>query len=259
MTGIFDSHAHYDDPAFDADRDALLQSLPQKGVGTVLNCGADLATSRQSVRLAENFDFVYAAVGIHPEAAASYDESARQQLRELAVRKKVVAIGEIGLDYHYENTDKAAQHKAFTGQMALAEELGLPIIIHSRDAIADTLDCLGQYRGKGVFHCYSESAEIARRLIAADFYFGFGGVLTFKNARRAVESAALVPTDRLLIETDCPYMAPTPLRGQRNDSSLLHYVVAKLAEIRQLSPEEITAITRKNAERLFGISQIGDR
>lgn len=253
MEGIFDSHAHYDDHRFDGDRDALLNSLKAKGVGTVLNCGADLEGCRASIALAQQYDFIYAAVGIHPSDADTCDAAAVDALREMTGHAKVVAIGEIGLDYHYLDCDKAQQRLAFLEQMKLAEELGLPIIVHTRDAIADTIACMKDYCGTGVFHCFSETAEVARQLLKKDFYFGFGGVLTFRNARKAVESVQLIPLERLLIETDCPYMAPEPYRGQRNDSSLLTWVVQRMAAIKEVSPEEVIRVTRCNAERLFGI------
>lgn len=253
LGGIFDTHAHYDDAAFDADRDALLSALPAQGVGTVLNCGTNPQSCEQSVALARRHPHVFAAVGIHPSDADSFGENVLAALLSDADRQKIVAVGEIGLDYHYPDTDRELQKKIFLRQLGLAREAGLPVIIHCRDAVGDTLDCLRQYEGTGVFHCFSETPEVARQLLKKDFYFGFGGVITFRNARKAVEAVQVIPTERLLLETDCPYMAPEPFRGTRNDSTRLKWVAQRLAELKGVSAEEMIRITRANAERLFKI------
>lgn len=253
MEGIFDSHAHYDDPRFDADRAVVLEGLPQRGVSLVMNVGADLESSAASTRLAGEYSFVYAAVGIHPQSAQEATPAALDALEVLCRQPKVRAIGEIGLDYHYLPADKALQQKAFEQQLALAGALHMPVIIHSRDAHQPTLDTLRRFCPRGVVHCFSGSAELARQLVALGLYIGFTGVVTFHNARRALEAAAAVPPDRLLIETDCPYMAPAPFRGQRCDSGMLPQVVQALAAVRGVPPQKLADQTRQNACALYGI------
>ena len=251
---LFDTHAHYDDERFDADRDALLASMPERNVGLIVNPGCDLPTSRMAVALAEKFDFVYAAVGIHPENCGDFVPEQIDALRNLAKNPRVVAIGEIGLDYYWaENPPKERQMELFRQQVLLAKELGLPVIIHDREAHADTLALLRELHPAGVLHCFSGSVEMAKEVAALGMYLGFTGAITFKNARKAPQAAAVVPDDRLLIETDCPYMAPEPYRGKRCDSSMLPRVAERLAEIRGVTPEEIIASTCRNAKRLFGI------
>ena len=254
MEGIFDSHAHYDDSRFDEDREALLSRIHAEGVEYIMTIGADLPTSQAAVTLAQRHDFIYCAVGIHPEQAGEAPADYLAQLKSLAAEGRCRAIGEIGLDYYWaENPPKEVQKCFFEEQLLLARELELPVIIHDREAHADTLALLQKYRPHGVVHCFSGSAEMARQVTAMGMYVGFTGAITFKNARKAPEAAMAVPDDLLLIETDCPYMAPEPYRGRRCDSSMLPRVAERLAEIRGTTPEEILRLTRQNAMRLFGI------
>ena len=252
---IFDTHAHLDDRAFDTDRAALLSQLPGLGLALVMNPGCSLASSRAAAALAENYDYVYAAVGSHPDAADEVTEDVLEQYRQLARQcPKVRAIGEIGLDYHYEDIPREVQQRAFRAQMALARELELPVIVHEREAHEDGMRIVEEFpQVTGVFHCYSGSLEMAKVLIRRGWYIGFGGVLTFKNARKAVEAASQIPLDRLVLETDCPYMSPEPFRGQRNDPGRLHLVAERLAQLRGLSAEEIENITLENGKRLYRI------
>lgn len=250
----FDSHAHLDDRRFDEDREQIFAELPARGVGLIMNIGCDLESSLQSVALAHRYPFVYAAVGSHPDDAAQVDEARLALYRQLCFDEKVKAIGEIGLDYHYEDPTRDVQLPAFRKQLELARELGLPVIVHEREAHADGMELIRQFpEVTGVFHCYSGSLEQAKELVKRGWYIGFTGVITFKNARKAVEVAEWLPLDRILIETDCPYMAPEPHRGRRNDSRLVPLVAAKLAEIKGLSLEEMGEITTENARRLFRI------
>lgn len=253
LTGIFDSHAHYDDPAFDPDREELLAALPGKGVETVLTIGADLETSRAAVDLAERWPFLWAAVGVHPHGAGGLPGDWLGRLEALAASPRVRAIGEIGCDYHYDLQWKEAQKAAFAAQLELAARLGLPVIIHDREAHGDTMELLRRYRPAGVVHCFSGSAEMAREVVSLGMYVGFTGVVTFKNARRALEAAAAVPLERILVETDCPYMAPEPFRGKRCDSSLLPYTIARLAEVKGVDPQALADAAAQNARRLFGV------
>ena len=251
---LFDTHAHYDDEAFDTDRDALLTALPQRGVGLILNPGCDVESSRKAAAYAAAYPHVYAAVGIHPENCGGCTADDLAAIRALAQQPKVVAIGEIGLDYHYEDVPRAQQRVAFEKQLSLAEELDLPVIVHEREAHGDAMDILRAHpRATGVFHCFSGSPEMALWLVERGWYIGFTGVVTFKNARRAVEAVQALPLDRILIETDCPYMAPEPYRGRRNDSRYVPLVAAKIAALRGLTPEEAGALTAANARRLFRI------
>ena len=252
---LFDTHAHMDADAFDADREDLIASLPGQGIGLVMNPGCDYPSSLEAIRLAEKYDFVYAAVGSHPDACDLVDEEMIQSYMELCkLHPKVKAIGEIGLDYHYEDIPREIQQKAFRLQMALAAELDLPVIVHERDAHADGLAIVDEFPTvKGVFHCYSGSLEMAKELIRRGWYIGFTGVLTFKNARKAIEVASSIPLDRLVLETDCPYMAPEPFRGKRNDPGKLYRMAEKLAQLRGLSPEEIRRITTENGKKLYRI------
>ena len=252
---IFDTHAHLDDRAFDTDRAALLSQLPGLGLSLVMNPGCSLASSRAAAALAENYDYVYAAVGSHPDAADEVTEDVLEQYRQLARQcPKVRAIGEIGLDYHYEDIPREVQQRAFRAQMALARELELPVIVHEREAHEDGMRIVEEFpQVTGVFHCYSGSLEMAKVLIRRGWYIGFGGVLTFKNARKAVEAASQIPLDRLVLETDCPYMSPEPFRGRRNDPGRLHLVAERLAQLRGLSAEEIENITLENGKRLYRI------
>ena len=250
---LFDTHAHLDDRAFDVDRETLLTQLPTEGVGLVMNPGCSRASSLAAIDLAKKYDYIYAAVGSHPDAADEINEAVLQQYRALCLENpKVKAIGEIGLDYHYEDIPRDVQKKAFRAQMALAQELGLPVIVHEREAHEDGMKIVEEFPGvSGVFHCYSGSLEMAKWLIARGWYIGFGGVLTFKNARKALEVAGSIPIERIVLETDCPYMAPEPFRGRRNDPGKLYRVAEKLAELRGLTVAEIQAITTENGKTLY--------
>ena len=251
---LFDTHAHLNDPVFDEDRDALISGLPQAGLSLVMNPGCSLENSRQAIAIAENYPFVYAAVGTHPDTADEVDESVIEEYRRLCRHEKVKAIGEIGLDYYYEDIHREIQQKAFRMQMELAREVNLPVIIHQRDACEDTLQIIRDYPDvTGVFHCFSASAEVARQLVKKGWYIGFTGVLTFKNARKAVETAQAIPLDRIVLETDCPFMAPEPFRGKRNHPGYLYRMAEQLAQIRGISPEEAAAITLENGKRLYRI------
>ena len=252
---LFDTHAHLDDRAFDEDRAELLAALPEQGLALVMNPGCSLASSRSAVALANAHDYIYAAVGSHPDVADEVNEEVLEEYRTLCKQNpKVRAIGEIGLDYYYEDIPRETQLKAFRMQMELARELDLPVIVHERDAHEDGMNVVRAFPDvKGVFHCYSGSAEMARQLVNLGWYIGFTGVLTFKNARKAVEVAASIPLDRIVLETDCPYMAPVPFRGKRNDPGKLCHMAEKLAEIRGLSVEEVQRITTENGKRLYRI------
>lgn len=252
---LFDTHAHYDDGRFDGDREALLARMPEKNVGLIVNPGCDLPSSRTAVALAEKFEFVYAAVGIHPENCGDFEPGMIDDLRELAKAPKVVAIGEIGLDYYWaENPPKDLQQEVLRRQLKLAEELDLPVIIHDRDAHADTLAIVREFpRVRGVFHCFAGSTEMARELIKMGWMLSFNGAATFKNAKKAPEVIAAVPLEKLMIETDAPYLTPVPHRGERNDSSYVRFVAEKIAQIKGLTPEEVEKATWKNGRAFFGV------
>lgn len=253
---IFDSHAHYDDEAFHEDREALLSSMKENGIGYIVNVGASMESTKSSVELAEKYDFIYASAGVHPSEVEELSEVDIQRLKEYSELNKVVAIGEIGLDYHYPEPEKDIQEKWFRRQLDLAQEAGLPVIIHSREAARNTFEILKEYNGRlngGIIHCFSYSPELAEEYLKMGYYIGIGGVLTFKNAKKLKEVAEIVPMDRIVIETDCPYLSPEPHRGSRNNSVNLKYVVSELAEIKGLSDEEIIDITCKNAMKLYGI------
>ena len=250
----FDTHAHYDDEAFDLDRHELISSLPQQGVSLVLNPGCNMASSKNVVDLAEKYPHVYAAVGVHPHDADEMDESSIDALRSLASSKKVMAIGEIGLDYHYDFSPRDIQRKWFYEQMCLAKELGLPVIIHEREACEDCLNIVTQFPDVlGVYHCYSGSWETAKTILKQGWYISFTGAITFKNARKSHEVIANMPLDRIMIETDSPYLAPVPMRGKRNSSVNLPYIAAKIGELRSMPAEEVAALTMENGKRFFGI------
>lgn len=253
---IFDTHAHYDDEQFQEDRETLLASLPAHGVGLVLNPGITVETSRMAVEMARRYDHVYAAVGIHPEECADFRPEQIEELRALAQEEKVVAIGEIGLDYYWEdNAPRELQKKVLRAQLALALELDLPVIIHDREAHADTLAIVKEFPGlRGEFHCYSGSAEMARELLDMGWYLGFDGPITFKNNKKAPAVVAAVPLERMLLETDAPYLTPAPYRGKRNDSTYVHLVAEKIAEWKGLTPAEVEQATWDNGKRFFGIS-----
>ena len=253
---LFDTHAHYDSRQFDADRDEVLAALPGRGVELVLNPGCDLPSSRTAVALAERYPHVYAAVGVHPEDCAGWEDGCLQELRQLAAHPKVRAIGEIGLDYYWkENPPREVQQHVFRCQMELARSLRLPVIVHDRDAHGDCLDMVRACpEVTGVFHCFSGSAQMARELVDRGWMISFTGVLTYPNARRAVEAAQAVPLEHIMVETDSPYMAPVPCRGKRCDSSLVAYTCRRLAEIKGISPEACARITLANGKRFFSIS-----
>lgn len=252
---LFDTHTHLDDRRFDGDRDALLRSLPEQGVALLMNPGCDLSSSRAAVALAQAHPWIYAAVGSHPDDADHVDAALLGQYRALAQScPKVRAIGEIGLDYHYEDVPRARQMDAFRRQMELAGQLGLPVIVHEREAHEDGCRILEEFpEVQGVFHCYSGSAEMAKWLTARGWYIGFTGVITFRNARKAVETAQAIALDRIVIETDCPYMAPEPFRGRRNDPGYVYRMAQRLAELRGLPEEEMARITLENGCRLYRI------
>lgn len=259
---IFDTHAHYDDKAFAEDRSKLLLSMQENNVGKIVDVGADMASTKEAVELAYNYDFIYAAVGVHPSEVEEMSEHDIETLRKYIIDdsaredKKIVAIGEIGLDYHWEEPSRTLQKEWFAKQLELAQELEMPIIIHSRDAAEDTYEILKVYAEhglKGVMHCYSYSVEMAKKYVDMGLYIGIGGVLTFKNAKKLKEVAAEIPLEKIVLETDCPYMAPEPHRGKRNDSTYIKYVVKVLAEIKGVSEEEVERVTFENACKLYGI------
>lgn len=249
--GIFDTHAHYMKEDFGEGLDTLLAELPSKNVGRVLAIGCDLPSSMEEIALAERYNYIYAAAGIHPEHAAGLPEDWESELKKMLAHKKVVALGEIGLDYHYPEPPRDIQQDVFVKQLEIAGRLDMPVVIHSRDASADTLEILKRYKPRGVLHCFSGSAETAREVVKLGMYIGFTGVLTFKNSKKAWAACAETPIDRLLLETDCPYMAPVPHRGERSDSSMIAFTAAKMAEIKGVSTEEMIDIARRNGERLF--------
>ena len=250
----FDSHTHLTEDCFAQDFDAILENMKAASVTGMMEIGFDLPSSERAVQLAERFDWVHAAVGSHPDDAEQVDEARIAVYRELCKNPRVKAIGEIGLDYHYEEPGREIQKRAFRLQLALAQELSMPVVIHEREAHEDGLRILAEFPTlRGVFHCFSGSYEMAKELIKRGWYIGFTGVVTFKNARKAVEVAQNIPLDRVLIETDCPYMAPEPFRGRRCDPSLVPYVAKKIAELRGLSAEEVAATTAENAKRCFRI------
>ena len=250
----FDSHAHLDDKCFQPDFDAILARMRENGVTGMMNIGCDLPSSERSVALAEQYDWIWAAVGSHPDDADHVDEARIERYRALCQSPRVRAIGEIGLDYHYEDVPREVQKRAFRMQMALARELSLPVVVHEREAHEDGLRIVDEFpEVKGVFHCYSGSVEMARELLALGWYLGFDGPVTYKNARKTVEVAEMVPLDRILIETESPYMSPVPLRGKRNDSRNVFYIAEKLAQIKGMTTEEMARLTMENGKSLFGI------
>ena len=252
---LFDTHAHYDDERFDSDRDAVLSALPGAGVGLVVNPGCALAASRAAIDLAVRFPHVYAAVGLHPEDCGDFAPEQMELLRAMAGEPKVVAIGEVGLDYYWkENPPAQRQKDVLYRQMELAGELGLPVIFHDRDAHADSLRAVKDFPGvRGVFHCYSGSVEDAETLLAAGWLLSFNGAATFRNARKAPEVIRAVPLEKLMIETDAPYLAPEPHRGERNDSRFVHLVAEEIAEIKGLTPRQVEDATWETGRRFFGI------
>lgn len=254
MKNIFDSHAHYTDKAFNDDRKILLDSLKESGICGVINCGADLESSQKSLELSEKYEYMYFSCGIHPEEVNNLPNNYIELIKNMTKHKKCVAIGEIGLDYYWRQDNKEKQKEVFKEQILLAKELNLPVIIHSRDAHNDTLEILKETNPKGVLHCFSGSVETAKEVLKLGLYIGFGGALTFKNARKAVEVMEMLPLERLLLETDCPYMAPVPMRGKRNDSTLIPYVAEKISEIKNIPAQEIIDIATENTKSLFKIN-----
>ena len=248
---IFDTHCHYEDERFDPIRDELFREMHQNGVCGIVTCGCDQNSSKAAIKMAEDYDFVYAAVGIHPGSIDS--GTTPEQIRELAQHPKCVAIGEIGLDYYWVSDNKEKQIEIFEKQIAIAKELNLPIIIHDRDAHGDTLEILKKHKPKGVVHCYSGSVEMAEELIKLGLYIGVGGVITFKNAKKLPDVVKMIPDELLLVETDCPYLAPEPYRGKLCHSGLIKYTAEKIAEIRGTTSEEILNLTAKNAKFLFNV------
>lgn len=254
---IFESHAHYDDEAFDEDRDTLLSSLPENGIDMVVNVGASLQSCRATIELMEKYPFIYGAIGVHPSETGELEEEGFNWLKESCGIEKVVAVGEIGLDYHYEEPEKPIQKKWFERQLELAREVRLPVIIHSREAAKDTLDIMKNLHAEemgGVVHCYSYTKEIAKEYLDMGFYFGIGGVITFSNAKKLKEAVEYIPTDRILMETDSPYLAPEPNRGRRNSSLNIPYIAEAIAALKGISYEEVLTVTHRNAEELFRIS-----
>lgn len=254
MTPIFDTHAHYDDEAFDEDRDALLTELPENGIARVVNVGASLASCGRTIEIMNRYDYIYGAIGVHPSETAELNDEAFEWLRQQCQLEKCVAVGEIGLDYYWDEPDRELQKEWFRRQLNLARELAKPVIIHSRDAAKDTVDLMTEEHAEeigGVIHCYSYTKETAEVFLKMGFYFGIGGVLTFKNAKKLKEAVAYIPLDRIVLETDCPYLAPEPNRGKRNSSLNIPYVVKALAEIKGVEEETVRKAAWENAHKLY--------
>ena len=255
---LFDTHAHYDDEQFDGDRDTLLASMIQNGIALIVNASSTLESSKKGLELAEKYPFIYAAVGVHPHDANAMDDTTVAALETLLRQPKAVAVGEIGLDYHYDHSPRDIQQKRFREQLELAESVNLPVVIHEREASKDVLDIIGDFpRVHGVFHCFSGSWETAKILLDKGWYLSFTGVVTFKNARRSHEVILKMPRDRLMIETDCPYLAPEPMRGRRNSSLNLRYTAEKVGALLGISGEEAGLLTMENGKRFFGIQTAG--
>lgn len=254
LDGIFDTHAHYDDPAFDDDREALLDRLFADGLAGVVNAASDLDGAQAGLALAARYDRLWVAAGIHPGEAGAAPADALARLRVLLTHPRVVAVGEIGLDYHYDHVSREVQLALFEAQLRLAVECHLPVVVHDREAHADTLRLLSAVRPRGVVHCFSGSVETMREVVALGMYIGLGGVTTFASAKKTADVAAAVPLDRLVLETDAPYLAPAPCRGQRNDSSLLVHTAARIAGLRGMEPAALIAATTANARRLYGMA-----
>lgn len=259
---IFESHAHYDDEAFDIDREELLGSFAANGIGTVVNVGASLSSCRTTIDLTKKYPFIYGAIGVHPSETQELTPEGMAWLRECCAFPKIVAVGEIGLDYYWKEPDPEIQKKWFREQLALAREVKLPLIIHSRDAAKDTLDIMKERNAGdigGVIHCFSYTKEIAREYLDMGFFFGIGGVITFKNAKKLKEAVEEIPLDRILLETDSPYLAPEPNRGHRNSSLNLPYVAEAIAQIKGVTAEEVIAAAERNARSLFHIEETAER
>ena len=254
---IFDTHAHYDDEQFDNDREILLQSMAGQGIGYMVNVGASMKSSAASVKLSEKYSFIYASVGVHPNETGELKKDSLQELKTMALKDKSVAIGEIGLDYHYMEPDEKTQKYWFEAQLDLAVELQMPVIIHSRDSAKDTMDIMKKYTDRlsgGVIHCYSDSRELALEYAAMGYYIGVGGVLTFNNGKKLAEAVTALPLNQIVLETDCPYLSPEPFRGKRNDSSRIHYVAERMAELLGRQKEDIVRITCENALKMYQLS-----
>ncbi|MCQ2538952.1 MAG: TatD family hydrolase [Acetatifactor sp.] len=254
MTAIFDTHAHYDDKAFDEDREALIASLPENGIAKVVNIGASLASCKRTLELAEKYDFFLAAIGVHPSDTGELNDGNFEELKKMCLHEKCVAVGEIGLDYYWDEPERSIQKEWFVRQINLARELGKPMVIHSRDAAQDTIEIMKAEKSEeigGVIHCYSYTKETARTFLDMGFYFGIGGVLTFNNAKKLKEAAEYIPMDRIVLETDCPYLAPVPYRGKRNCSLYLPNVVETLAQIKGIEEETVRKLAWENAHKLY--------
>lgn len=253
---IFDTHAHYDDSVYDNDREELFQTMCSEGVGIITNIGADIESTKRAIKLSESYDFIYAVAGVHPSEVYSLEEEDIDFLRRATKSPKVVAIGEIGLDYHYEDTVREIQKKWFVCQLELAKETKLPVVIHSRDAAQDTLDIMKAEHAEesgGVIHCFSYGWDMAKIYLDMGFYLGIGGVVTFKNAKKLKEIVQKAPMERLVLETDAPYLAPEPYRGKRNASHYLKYVAEEIASLRDMTAEEVIRVTEENGRRMYGI------
>ena len=251
---IFDTHAHYTDGHYDEDRDELLRSMAGQGVGQIVEIGASVQSTKDAVALAEKYDFIYAAVGVHPEDIARLTEEDMNWLADLTKQERVVAVGEIGLDYHYDEPARDIQKKWFIRQLQVAAQTGMPVVIHSREAAKDTFDIMEEHcawENGGVIHCFSYSAEMAEKYLQKGFYLGIGGVVTFKNSKKLKEVVEVAPIEQIVLETDAPYLAPVPFRGKRNESSYLSYVVDTVAELKQMNQEEVIRVTEENARKLY--------
>lgn len=251
---IFDTHAHYDDDAFDSDRDELLASMRENGISHIVNVGANIATTRNTIKLTEQYPFIYGAVGVHPSDSAELDEEKLAWIKSVAVLQKIVAVGEIGLDYYWDEPERDIQKKWFIKQLEVAREVKKPVIIHSRDAANDTYEIMREHKAEeigGIVHCYSYTKEMAQRFLEMDFYFGIGGVVTFKNSKKLKEAVEYIPLERIVLETDCPYLSPEPNRGKRNSSLNLPYVADAIAELKGISREEVERVTFENALKVY--------
>lgn len=252
---IFDTHAHYDDERFKDDLNELLSTLPSKGVCGIVNCATDINSCKKCTDISDSFSYIYFAAGIHPHESAETQTDYIEQLKAFTAHKKCVAIGEIGLDYHYDFSPRDVQKKVFEEQLQLAAEMNLPVIIHDREAHEDTWNLLKKYQPNGIVHCFSGSVQMARDIVGLGMYIGLGGAVTFRNAKKPVEVTKFVPLDKLVLETDCPYMTPVPFRGQRNDSSLISYTADFIADIKGIPVQELIDITTKNAKEIFAINE----
>lgn len=250
---IFDTHAHYDDEKFNEDREELLNSMEEKGVGTIVNVSASYSSCERVTEMVQDYPFMYAAVGVHPDEVGALNEETFARMKELFARDKVVAVGEIGLDYYWDNESHDLQKKWFIRQLELARELDLPVLIHSRDAAADTMEIMKEHAIglRGVIHCYGYSREMAEEYVKMGFYIGVGGVVTFKNGRRLKETVEAIPLASIVLETDCPYLAPEPYRGKRNNSSYIRYVAEEIARLKHVTYEEVVRQTEENAKKLY--------